>query len=69
MLNYSVNYIESEYHVVELDTQQSIKVFPNICTANKLCNALNRGIGFDGWTPSFILTPAVKKIKKYKELV
>lgn len=47
--------------IIEVDTEQKIVSFSKKKEAIGLCNFLNSGGGFDGFTPSFFLKPKVKK--------
>ena len=45
------------YNVFEIATEQVIKSFTDKTEAKKLLRHLNRGGGFNGWTPTFFMVP------------
>lgn len=47
--------------IIEVETDQKIVSFSKKKEAIGLCNFLNSGGGFDGFTPSFFLKPYLKK--------
>lgn len=49
------------WNVYETATGQIMGVFGNPKAADYHRHQLDRGIGFDGWTPPFILTKVVPK--------
>ena len=58
--------------VFELPTEQVIDTFYFEEDANALAKTLDRGRGFAGWTPAFLLTKVVVKEdinQKFSELV
>jgi len=55
MGNYFVKQENGKFNIIERDTEQTVKSSNNYCKARKLCDWLNKGGGFDGWTPSFII--------------
>jgi hypothetical protein len=55
MGNYFIKSEDGKFHVIERDTDQNIKSYNNYCKAKKQCDLLNSGVGFDGWTPAFII--------------
>lgn len=67
--NYRVKAVEydytTEYAVYETQTEQEIKVYPAsyYVESIELTNRLNKGAGFDGFTPSFFLNDAKVKFK------
>jgi hypothetical protein len=44
-----------EYIVEESGTEQAVFKSDSLRTCNRVAKQLNRGSGFNGWTPSFIL--------------
>lgn len=50
-------YMHSTYEIVETSTQQVIKNGLYQTEANRLCQHLNSGGFFDGFTPEFFLKP------------
>ena len=48
-------YKDKIYEVIETTTDQVIEVYTDVFSAQKATTHFNRGGGFDGWTPSFIL--------------
>lgn len=58
-MNYETKSIKNEegffWAVTEKDTEQTIKVFFFQDEARRFMKFLNRGGGFDGWTPAFML--------------
>lgn len=56
-----MNYIVSEgenkslYYVKETATGHIIKTFKGFSDARRFMISLNKGAGFDGWTPKFFL--------------
>jgi hypothetical protein len=54
-MNYKVTKTNNLFHVIEKQTDQTIKTFEKNYEAYKLCNKLNAGAGFEGWTPTFFL--------------
>lgn len=61
-MNYRVIKNFDQYKVIENKTNHTMKTFTKSHEAYKMCNQLNSGKGFDGWTPEFI----IKKIDYYK---
>ena len=55
MMNYKVLWHNNHYNVVENNTDLVLKRTKNKNVAIDFCDFLNRGGGFDGWTPEFIL--------------
>ena len=51
----NVKYKDKMYEIVETATDQVIEVCTDVFTAQKQKTHFNRGGGFDGWTPSFML--------------
>jgi hypothetical protein len=56
-MNYKVIENNSLFSVIETQTEQVISIFEQRADAKQLSKQLNLGCGFDGWTPTFILTP------------
>lgn len=54
-MNYVVESYEKGYYVKEVQTNQVIAVYGEMCNARKMANHLNSGAAFDGWTPNFFL--------------
>jgi hypothetical protein len=54
-MNYKINGKAKKFEVVEVATEQTIRIFPSKEKAKTLLRHLNLGGGFDGWTPSFVL--------------
>ena len=54
-MNYQVINEDNVWKVIELSSEQVIKVFRYQAEANHLKESLNNGAGFQGDTPSFIL--------------
>jgi hypothetical protein len=46
---------KSLYFIKEAKTGHVIRAFRSFSDARKFMNHLNKGIGFDGWTPNFFL--------------
>jgi len=54
------------YEVLEMTTDQVIKTCANVHSAQVTKTHLNRGGGFDGWTPTFILQTTKNILQKSK---
>lgn len=54
-MNYEIKNETGLFHVMEMQTGQVIKSFAFIKDAKNLAKRLNSGMGFAGWTPSFLL--------------
>jgi hypothetical protein len=54
-MNYTVKKIEDKYCVIETATDHVIQSHKNKKNALDLRDKYNNGIGFDGWTPAFIV--------------
>jgi len=52
-MNYEIRRHGKKYKIFEIPTKQYIQHFYKSQDAKEVCNALNRGSGFDGNTPSF----------------
>jgi len=52
---YSVTKRDGKYIVVETATKLQLKNFDKSYEAYALCNRLNGGNGFQGWTPEFFV--------------
>ena len=50
------------YYVKEVKTDQVIKAFRSFSDARKFMVHLNKGGGFDSWTPTFFLTEPKKQV-------
>lgn len=50
------------FDVYEVPTEQVIKRFNDPKEAKKFMRHLNLGGGFDGWTPTFFMTPVTVKV-------
>lgn len=59
MKNYSVEKVDSDFYVREVQTDQYVYGFENFPTAKAVCNELNQGAAFGGWTPSFMLREGI----------
>lgn len=57
MMKYEImtRYKDKMYELVETATDQVIEVHTDVFSAQKAKTHFNRGGGFDGWTPSFML--------------
>lgn len=55
MMNYTIKRTADDYQIVERDTSLVVRVCPDVSKAQIVKTHLNRGGGFDGWTPAFIL--------------
>jgi hypothetical protein len=55
MKNYMIKKNGDFWDIVETQTNQVVKSCINPCTAQVFKTKLNRGSGFDGWTPSFFV--------------
>lgn len=53
----------STYEVLETSTDQVVKTCANVHSAQVAKTHFNRGGGFGGWTPTFILQNAVHQAK------
>jgi len=62
MSKYKIVWEDNVYNVLEIESNQTIKCFLRKVDALKLNTFLNKGGGFDGWTPSFVL----KNFNSYK---
>lgn len=54
-MNYKLVNRKNKHGVLEIQTNQIIKLFDNRNDARDLLRHLNLGGGFDGWTPSFMI--------------
>ena len=54
-MNYHVKKNSSDYNVVEKATNHIIGTYTRHESARSAAKQLNSGLGFDGWTPAFIL--------------
>jgi hypothetical protein len=61
MKNYIILTINNTHFIKETPTEHVIKKFKNIKNAKTFCNKLNRGMGFDGYTPDFLFKRFVVK--------
>ena len=56
MRNYIIERPSDECWLIkEVATDQYVFTVKNGSTAKSICSKLNGGLGFDGWTPSFML--------------
>lgn len=39
--------------IVETDTGRILQTYTSVSAASRVCNDLNSGAGFQGWTPGF----------------
>jgi len=55
--NYKIVEAENKtlYHIKEVKTEHIIKTFSNFSEARKFLTHLNKGGGFAGWSPNFIV--------------
>lgn len=58
MKNYITVRDFNKTEIIETQTDQVIARLESHSTAKHMANCLNRGSGFDGWTPAFILEAA-----------
>ena len=61
MKNYIIVTVNDMHNVKETQTNNIIKKTKNYKNAKTLCNKLNKGFGFDGYTPDFLLNRFVIK--------
>jgi len=61
MKNYIIITVNDTHNIKETQTSHIIKKFKSIKNAKTYCNKLNKGLGFDGQTPSFIFKRFVVK--------
>lgn len=54
-MNYKIEEINSNFVVVETQTEQIVRAFNTRDKARKFMKFLNLGGAFDGWTPTFFL--------------
>jgi hypothetical protein len=55
MNKYRVHTVQDEFRVFEVETGQVIKTYNNHRDAARMVRAHNRGGGFKGFTPAFII--------------
>jgi hypothetical protein len=55
MNKYRVHTVQDEFRVFEVETGQVIKTYSNHRDAARMVRAHNRGGGFKGFTPAFII--------------
>jgi hypothetical protein len=61
MENYAIELVGDKYTIREIPTGHHLKTFNNKSHAEKLLKKLNKGCGFEGQTPSFLLNRFVVK--------
>lgn len=59
MKNYSVEKVDSDFYVREVQTDQYVYGFESPSMAREVCHHLNNGAAFAGWTPSFMLREGI----------
>lgn len=64
MINYTIKRTAGDYHIVERDTSHVVCVCLDVSKAQIVKTHLNRGGGFDGWTPAFILQSGKNILEK-----
>lgn len=55
-MNYKIVRRKKQYCVLEVGTNKIVRKYGHRSSASELCQHLNLGGGFDGYTPSFILS-------------
>lgn len=65
-MNYKIK-LDNGVAVYEVATEQVIKTFDSLDKARKFMRKLNLGGGFDGWTPSFVLSEIPVIINKVRK--
>lgn len=55
-MSYKIRKINGKIAVVEEQTKLIMQFFSENKEAQKLANKLNKGLGFNGWSPTFITT-------------
>ena len=59
MIKYRIEEVNNQYSIKEIQTDLHIKSYKSLKRANILVRNLNKGTGFDGQTPNFVLNKFV----------
>ncbi len=57
---YKIEKYSNKFRLIEIKTENIIAEYNQFVTASKLKMRLERGKGFNGWTPSFLLNKYTK---------
>lgn len=63
-MNYSIKKTAGNCSIVERDTNQVVLLCSDVLKAQTVKTHLNRGGGFDGWTPAFFLQSGKNILEK-----